>query len=311
VKSKPVCKLLLFLVMLLQTALLSSQSIKASVDRNKIEIGEQIQLSISIDSLSLQQFSIITWPQLSDTFHHFDVAQKGEIDSTIKNGLAYFRQVIIITSFDSGRWEIPVMVTTFKGVDSDSVITRNTSPITIYVNSADISGIKGYHDVKDIVLTPNSRKGYKPILIIVGSGFLIMLIYVWLIIRKRRKGKLIVGDGVEGLYTIEWALAQLQLLQENQKALKRETKKDYHRLYLICRKYFSQRVNKEVEHFTTSEWGAYLDEMGIDNTLKNVFFKLLHRADDKRFAQKSTDDEFNKVIEEAEEVVKAIEKATA
>ena len=299
------------LVVLAKTVLLNSQTIKASVDRNKIVIGEQIKLNITIDSLSLKKFSVPDWPQLSDTFNHFDVADRGKIDSSVLNGLNFYRQVLVITSFDSGRWEIPVLVAAFKDAESDNVIIRNTAPITIDVNPADISGIKGYHDVKDIIITPTSKKENNYTLLIVGLVFLVILIIGWRIITKRKTTPLIVKDELGIANPLEWALAQLQQLRNDQNEMKPTTKENYHRLYQICRTYFFNRVNKDVEHFTTQEWGVFLDNMGIGKELKTTFFKLLQKADDKRFAETSTDDEFNKAVDVTEEIIKKMESSTS
>ena len=125
--------------------------------------------------------------------------------------------------------------------------------------------------------------------------------------RRRKKRSLVVKDETEIANPLVWALVQFQAVRESQKTNQAPTKENYHRLYQICRTYFFHRFNKDVEHFTTQEWVFFLENMGIDKELKISFFRLLQRADDKRFAKKSPDEEFNSTVEAAEEIIKKLE----
>ena len=42
-----------------------------------------------------------------DSIAHFEFIDKGKIDTTITVDSRTFRQTLIITSFDSGRWVLP------------------------------------------------------------------------------------------------------------------------------------------------------------------------------------------------------------
>ncbi len=306
-KSRSCYKLYFLLALLLKLASLYPQAIKASVDRNKIVIGEQIKLSLIIDSLNVKEFRITEWPLFHDTFSHFDVADRGKIDSSVLSGLNYFKQVLTITSFDSGRWAIPPLIAAFKDPKSDSFIIRSTSPIVIDIYPANISGIKSYHDMKDIIITSTVKSGANLILLIIGVVFFAIMLMVWWINRKRRKEEVRLSDEKEIANPFEWALAQLQVFRENQRTMQSATKENYHRLYHICRKYFSLRINKEVVHFTTPEWGGFLDKMDIDKELKESFFRLLQNADDKRFAKNIPAEEFHSAVVDAEEIIKKLE----
>src|SRR5664279_4506447 len=77
-------------------------TVKASVDRNKILIGEPIKLSIDIKS------PMVSGNQLPgfDSLPHFEVMEKGNRDSLISPTGASYHLDWKITSFDSGTYVI-------------------------------------------------------------------------------------------------------------------------------------------------------------------------------------------------------------
>src|SRR3979409_1750558 len=99
---KATCFLPLLLAVIVVTAQ-SKTTVKASVDRNKILIGEHIQLTLEADipENELIHFFII------DSLPHFEILSKPKIDTTNTHDGTRLRQIISITSFDSGHWVIP------------------------------------------------------------------------------------------------------------------------------------------------------------------------------------------------------------
>ena len=77
--------------------------VKASVDKNKIVIGEPITFTLEAYIPLGQQ---VTWFPL-DTIPHFEFLQKPRPDTVESIEGKKITQVMTITSFDSGQWEIP------------------------------------------------------------------------------------------------------------------------------------------------------------------------------------------------------------
>src|ERR1700744_1436935 len=77
--------------------------LKATVDKQKILIGEPIQLMLEA---TVHGDAPISWPDL-DSLPHFEWVEKKKIDSSISPGQRYYRQYLTVTSFDSGAWSIP------------------------------------------------------------------------------------------------------------------------------------------------------------------------------------------------------------
>ena len=80
-------------------------TVKTSVDKNNILIGQQINYRV--------QFSMpdntyrLAWFSMPDSVGNFNVITRNKIDSSFSNGNLNFSQDIILTSFDSGRQVIP------------------------------------------------------------------------------------------------------------------------------------------------------------------------------------------------------------
>src|SRR5580658_9272602 len=86
-------------------------SVKASINRKKILIGEPVQLTLEA---KVPANADIAWfPE--DSIPHFEFIRKGRIDSVFSGDEKSFRQDILITSFDSGTQVIPGLSISVNG----------------------------------------------------------------------------------------------------------------------------------------------------------------------------------------------------
>lgn len=111
----------------------------ASVDKNRILIGEPIVLRLEADvpeNEAIRFFSL-------DTIPHFEFLQKNKIDTVNTSEGTVLRQLIRITSFDSGHWVIPPLVLD-EGLATDSI------PVDV-VFSSPFDPNQDYHDIKDVL----------------------------------------------------------------------------------------------------------------------------------------------------------------
>ena len=109
-------------------------TVKASVDKNQILIGEPIKLSIDIRS------PMVSGNQLPgfDSLPHFELIEKGNRDSLISSNGASYHLEWKITSFDSGTRVIP----SFPVIVGNQVIKTDSLPIEVsYGNSRYCPGL--------------------------------------------------------------------------------------------------------------------------------------------------------------------------
>ncbi len=125
-------------------------SVKATVNRKQILIGEPIHVSLE---LKAPIGADVSW-FAGDSIPHFEFVEKGKIDSAFGDNERSFRQDIVITSFDSGTWVFPSLPLQVNGT------TYLTDSATIDVHFSKFNPNQDYHDIKDIVEVANPYAKY-------------------------------------------------------------------------------------------------------------------------------------------------------
>jgi hypothetical protein len=286
---------------------LQAQNINASVDRNSILIGERIKLVVTADNVDVKKNPIVQWPQIPDSFNHFEVIERGKIDTVSQNGINHYEQTYILTSFDEGFWDIPAFTVLFSKKSPRNPVSLPTPSIKIKVFPADISRLKNYHDIKNIVQTPKESARSKTTPVIALIAVIVLIIVLWAVLKRRRiKSKTLEKKGT--LNSIDWILEQLTLLEKKQIPDKDAVKDYYQQLYQLCRQYFSMEFNINVLYCTTQEWVDILERVELDKKDKAPFYELVKRADSVRFADRDIAGKQNEEISTARNFVKALHR---
>lgn len=290
-------------------SVLHAQNINASVDRNSIIIGEQIKLVLTADNVDVKKYPIVQWPQIPDTFNHFEVIERGKIDTVSKNGVDHYEQTYILTSFDEGFWDIPAFNVLFSKRSPRNTVSLPTPSIKIKVFPADISRLKNYHDIKNIMQTPkeSDHSQTKTNSVIALIAVIVLVIVLWAVLKRRRvKSKTLEKKGM--LNSIDWILEQLSLLEKKKIPDKDAVKEYYHQLYQLCRQYFSIEFDINVLYCTTEEWVGILEGVELDKKNKAAFYELVKKADSVRFADRDIAEKQNEEISTARNFVKALHR---
>jgi BatD DUF11 like domain len=288
---------------------LQAQNINASVDRNSILIGEQIKLVVTADNVDVKKYPIVQWAQIPDTFNHFEVIERSKIDTVNKNGVNHYEQTFILTSLDEGFWDIPAFNLLFSKRSSRNPVRLPTPSIKIKVFPADISRLKNYHDIKNIMQTPkeSDHSQTKTNSIIALIAVIVLVIVLWAVLKRRRiKSITLAKKGM--LNSIDWILEQLTLLEKKQIPDKDAVKEYYQQLYQLCRQYFSIEFDINVLYCTTEEWMGILEGLELDKKNKAPFYELVKKADSVRFADRDIAEKQNEEISTARNFVKALHR---
>ena len=196
-------------------------SIKASVNKNKILLGEPLVLTIEsyFPSGSKIQFEQI------DTIAHFEFLDKPVIDSSSENGGIKVIGKYTITSFDSGHWVIPSF-TLAKGVKTDTI------PIDVVFS--DFNPEQDYHDIKDIIEV-KTKKEVVPWWVYAIAAVLLLLTVVFF--ARRKKKPVVIAKEKIVVNPYEEAMQQLTDLQKENP----DTKTYYVELTNIFRLYIFRK----------------------------------------------------------------------
>lgn len=284
----------LILLFLLLGSVVSAQKnvpVTAIADKSKILLGEQFDIVLGArfsDSSQVAFFAI-------DTLPHFEIVQKFKIDTVINGKEVSLSQKITLTSFDSGRWQIPALSLPASAI--------KTKPIAIdVVFSSPFDPKKDYHDVKDIIGVSVSKET-EWYWYLIGVA-LLLLLFILLFPRKKKPVKEIELDA----NAYKTALSDLQKLKKEQEA-GGEVKVYYVRLVDIFRKYLHK--GKGIQSFskTTDDLALQIKSLDLPIDAYDQLVQTLRLSDAVKFARAEPRlEENNQALEIIRKSIELIEK---
>jgi hypothetical protein len=258
-----------------------SPSLKTAVDKRQILIGEQLQYSVEA-SFPANAYNI-GWFNVPDSFSHFEVVNRGKIDSIESNGILTCRQTLTLTSFDSGINTIPALAINFDPLANDSTIHLFTDSIPINVSFSPLDSTQTFHDIKSII----EVKDEVPWLIWAGAAALIILLVVLVVYLvkyfKRRKKPASVFNSK--LSPFDEAMQSLDALQKEQLLYKGDVKQFHTRLIDIFKRYLSRKMQKNILNLTSSEVLLSLNDTLLSKADTFLIAGSLRMTDAVKFAK--------------------------
>lgn len=258
-----------------------SPSLKTAVDKRQILIGEQLQYSVEA-SFPANAYNI-GWFNVPDSFSHFEVVNRGKIDSIESNGILTCRQTLTLTSFDSGINTIPALAINFDPLADDSTIHLFTDSIPINVSFSPLDSTQTFHDIKSII----EVKDEVPWWIWAGAAALIILLVVLVVYLvkyfKRRKKPASVFNSK--LSPFDEAMQSLDALQKEQLLYKGDVKQFHTRLIDIFKRYLSRKMQKNILNLTSSEVLLSLNDTLLSKADTSLIAGSLRMTDAVKFAK--------------------------
>jgi len=249
--------------------------LKATVDRQKIVIGEPLQLMLEA---TVTGDTPLTWPNL-DSLPHFEFLQKGKVDSSVSNGERYYRQYLTVTSFDSGAYAIPRL--TF--IEGNKKYFSDSIRIDIGYSKFDPS--KDYHDIKDIIEVPNPFARWFP-WIVAGVALVCLALVVWLIRKRKMLKAAAAASEAPPLSPYEEAMSQLKQLELQKHLLSDGSAKVYYsRLGDIFRIFLLRRLGIETLAETSDELIGQLRRLSLPGDQFAALSDTLRMSDFVKFAK--------------------------
>ena len=255
-------------------------TVKTSVDKNNILIGQQINYRV--------QFSMpdntyrLGWFSMPDSVGNFNVITRNKIDSSFSNGNLNFSQDIILTSFDSGRQVIPPQTLSVATLDGDSTFNLFTDSIAINVTYSPTDSIMPFHDIKNIIEVKKSFPWWAWALVALGIVLLIIwILFLFKFFKKKKDVKIFESK----LSPYDEAMQSLNDL-EKEDLLQQNRFKEYHsRLSDIFKRYLSRKTNTYQLHLTTDELLIELNGFDLSKEQISNFAGSLRLGNVVKFAQ--------------------------
>ncbi len=281
--------LLFFFVCVATINAQTNTTIKATVDKNRILIGESLQLTVETD---LSSESIKLFKEFGN-IPHFELLDKPTLDTTIKNGASFLRAVYKLTSFDSGHWVIPSLSLSKK-------IRTDTIPVDVVFS--EFNPEQDYHDIKDIIEVEEKEK--KNWIWYAVAGTILGLLLIYFFLKKKKTPAHVVT--LPSLNALEEAIRQLSILQKENLS-----GKPYHtKLVDIFRLYVLRKKNILSLQKTTDDLVIQLKPIINDNEIYNQLQQALRLSDYVKFAKYTPADDDDRIaFETILKTIKTIEQS--
>jgi len=264
-------------------------TVSATVDRNRILIGESIQLKLEANIPENEPIRFF----LLDSIPHFEMLEITKTDTINTNNGTRLIRTIPLTSFDSGHWVIPAFELAGGPV---------TDTIPVDVVFSDFDPNQPYHDIKDIIeVTPAKKRQWW--WYAAGGGLLLIILLIYFLTRKK---KVIEEKPTITIDPFTEAIDGLDKLKRSNPA----QAKLYKDMVDIFRVYIFRKKGILSLQKTTDDLVIQLRDLGLE---KNSFDKLaqaLRMSDFVKFAKylpaKSDDEESMDTIRKSIEQIERL-----
>lgn len=283
-----------------------AQQAVVTLDRAQILIGEQVTLQLKVENLTDQAQQLDRWFKVQDTAGHIEVVRSGKMDTISIDGQTTLMQKITITSFDSGAWQIPVMDPVIKDINHQQY-TLSTTPVTLQVLPVDVSQLKDYHPLKEIIDVDYTDYTW----LYIAGGVLILGLLVYLLFRwwKKRKNRPVKGKPIVKGPPLAWAMGQIDALEKEGLVEAGQFKEFYTRLLDICRAYFDQRLATHAFQATSKELVGSLQAYLVRHKERVDLESFASLSDYVKFAEHSPEVEKTKeAVSTARQTLASVEK---
>lgn len=272
----------LFLLISL-SALGQKVTVSASSDKNQIVIGEQIRLTLEA---VVPRAEVIDWPRI-DSIPHFEVLDAAKLDSQLSGEELILKQTLTLTSWDSGRWQIPSFA-----------ITRasRTKPIVVDVGYSPFDRNQPYHDIKDIINVDRPGESYWYWYLI--GAVLLIVFFLLLFPPKKKQPQVATFVPDEGIYK-----QSLNRLDKLRGAADGDPKPFHTELVDIFREYLFKRKGIQSFSKTTDDLGVQLGQLQLPKTVYQSLLQTLRLSDLVKFAR------FQPTVEENRTAVDIIKQS--
>lgn len=247
-----------------------AQRLSATVDAPVIKLGEQLVLKLKLDGTSPNAVNQL-W-NVPDSLGAFEVVEAKKADSSQSEIVQEF----VMTSFNTGNHKIPP----FKVVLHNGM-QFTTDSIAVQVREVDVSQLKDYHDIKDVIAIQEPEPTWKLLIIVLSIVFVVMAVLYFLFYRKKKKPEV----KTISLNLLDNTLSKINEIHQQQYFQKNQHKKFYSELIDTVHVFSDELASQNTKQLTTSEWMIRLNSFSINKDIESQFFQTLRISDAVKFAK--------------------------
>jgi len=278
-------KILLSVMIMFYSGNIFAQGIsaEAKIDTNNVLIGDQIKLELKIKT---DRKANIVWPEIQDTIGPLEVLSRTQVDTVDTIGIILHKKSYVITSFDSGMFEIPAFTFMYEKEEMPDLYPVFTQAIKIKFNTVEVDTSEAIKDIKGPLGEPITFDEYLPY-ILYGLGVILLLWLAYYFWKKRKPKDEIELDYDPNIPPHILALEGLKQLDGEKLWQNGHVKKYYIRLTNIIRVYLKRQFNINAMEMVKDEIITSLEHSGFDQQLTDKIAEVFSTADFAKFAKHS------------------------
>ena len=262
-----------------------AQKAVASLDTTSIRLGEQVQLRLDV---TLPKSAKIIWPVFTDsTFSPIEIVRISRVDTieTSRNSYLEYKQMLTITSFDSGYQTVPPIEFDYQMPGDTARLKAVTDSLLLHVRTIEVDTTRAIKDIKAPMQAPLSLEELWPVfagIAIVGiiAGFI--WYYLWR--RKLRKPFFPVIRRPQ-LPPWQTAIESLNNLETKKLWQNGRIKEYYTEITDVLRQYLEDQHQIPAMEMISSDIMESLDNNDILKLSRNKIWQVLQLADLVKFAK--------------------------
>ncbi|GMT45508.1 MAG: hypothetical protein IEMM0006_1340 [bacterium] len=275
----------LLILMLAAFTIVRGQTVTAtaSLDTSAIMIGDQIGLNLA---LKVPAGSQITWPVLNDTLvPHVEIIKRGKTDSIVEHNVLNLKRRLVITSFDSGYFNITPMKFQVRLPGSSKVDTVATQDLFLQVYAPQVDTTKAFKVIKGPMAEPYTLGEILP-WILLGLLLLAGIIFLVWYLRKRKKNQpLFARKSKPRLPPDQEAIQRLEEVRLSRLWQAGKLKVYHTAITDIMRNYFARRFLFDAREMTTGEIMCNLEKEAVNKEALAKARSAFELADLVKFAR--------------------------
>lgn len=275
-------KKILIFIFVFSTNLIFAEEPKVNtyVDSNRVLIGKPVRLSIDFNSV--ENLNVI-FPVIEDSLEKIELMNMSEPDTSFANDLRTIKRTYVITSFDSGSYDLGPYTVVYSGEKNDEFNVIRTHPVNVTFTTVAVDTSQAIKDIKPPINPGWSLSEFYPYIIILFLLIAIIIFYYYSKRKKTDKSPWIIDKPKIPAHTEAFeALNKLKAEQlwQNGKV------KEYHiRITEILRKYIERRYEISALEMITDDILKEFSSVNSDSQLYQKLRDVLTLGDLAKFAK--------------------------
>jgi len=255
----------------------------STLDSNAIMIGDQVKYEIGI---TVPSDMMVSWPLFVDTItSNIEIISSGNLDTTYSDADISISQQFIITSFDSGYFEIPPTNFKFKHVDDSNYYVTFTGMLFLQVYVPEVDTAQAFKPLVGPMEEPYTLKELLPWILGGLAAIILIVLIIYYIVKRKKRQPIFKRKPKPVLPAHVVAISKLEELRLAKVWQAGHLKKYYSELTDIIREYLVNRYNFDAPEMTSYEIISKLHEFEINAEAMNKMEGILNLSDMVKFAK--------------------------